>query len=228
MTSFKKALIVEDEPHLGRALVASLKQLGIEAKLCATLRDCREDLAGWKVNGEPQLVLLDRQLPDGDGLEFCRSLRASGFRGAILALTASGHLEARVEGLDAGADDYLPKPFSWDELNARVRALARRTEIPALVTSTWEKDEKRLRVRGPKGWVDLTPLEFKLIDKLMKQPSQIVGRDELLKEVWGFKWLPNTRTVDHFMGRLRKLFEADTENPRHFITVRGAGYRFEP
>jgi two-component system alkaline phosphatase synthesis response regulator PhoP len=117
------------------------------------------------------------------------------------------------------------------ELSARIEALARRAAqnpAPEIGSETpWTLDEGRLRIRGPSGWVELTPLEFKLARHLMDAKGEIVSRDTLLKAVWGFTLLPKTRTVDHFLGRLRKLFERNPEEPAHFITVRGAGYRFQ-
>jgi two-component system KDP operon response regulator KdpE len=230
-STFRSALLVEDEPNLARALQIALEKLGIGVEHAPTLRAARAAFSRAK----PELILLDRGLPDGDGLDLCARLRDDGFRGAILVLTAAGRPDERVRGLESGADDYLAKPFSWDELTARVRALARRLAPEARAAASpsekpesapWDRDESRLRILGPAGWVQLTPLEFKLASHLMAKGGAIVTRDELLKEVWGFTLLPKTRTVDHFLGRLRKLFEEDAENPRHFLTVRGAGYRF--
>ncbi len=236
MTAFKSALLLEDEPNLALALELSLRRLGVETLHHVTTLAAASEL--WAVltkeGRTPELALLDRMLPDGDGLSFCRELRRRGYAGRILVLTASGHVEAKVEGLDAGADDYIPKPFSWEELEARVRALARRASPPTPAAGApredepWAVDESNLRIRGPRGWVEMTPLEFKLVRKLVESGGRIVSRDELLTDVWGFKWLPRTRTVDYFMGRVRKNFEADPERPRHFLTVRGVGYRFDP
>ena len=225
---FGSALLVEDEKNIATALKIALRKLDIPAQHASTLKEARSLLEASK----PELVLLDRALPDGDGITLCASLRKEGFKGMILMLTAAGDLADRVSGLNEGADDYLPKPFSWEEFEARVRALSRRftpaSKPGAGATSEkWEIDENRLRIQGPKGWTQLTPLEFRLAHRLIEAQGSIVGRDELLKDVWGFTLLPKTRTVDHFLGRLRKHFEDNPEDPRHFLTVRGAGYRFE-
>ena len=225
--SFCSALLVEDEVNLARAISIALKKLGISLKHATTLAQARDLFS----QSTPELIVLDRRLPDGDGIEFCRETRARGYHGVILMLTAQGQVEDRVEGLTAGADDYLAKPFSWEELHARIIALSRRHFSPrpndTKSPDPWDMDENRLRIQGPKGWAELTPLEFKLASHLMSAHGAIVSRESLLKHVWGFTLLPKTRTVDHFLGRLRKLFETNPEEPKHFITVRGAGYRFE-
>jgi two-component system OmpR family response regulator len=228
-------LLVEDEPHLAATLKIALRKLAIPARHATTLEAARRELDA----AEPDFILLDRALPDGDGLSLCEELRERGYTGTILVLTAKGEVDARVQGLEKGADDYLPKPFSWNELEARIRALSRRRRYSVAATAAaqpapggeaplWQLEEERLRIRGPGGWVELTPLEFKLASRLIRAAGAIVTRDELLKDVWGFKLLPKTRTVDHFLGRLRKRFERNPETPDHFLTVRGAGYRFEP
>lgn len=214
---FNKVLLIEDEPELATTLKIGLRQLGLEVQHAPTLQSAR-------TFDPPEFVLLDRMLPDGDGIDFCAELRARGFTGSIMILTARNQVEERVDGLNSGADDYLCKPFSWEELEARIRALDRRL---APAPKVWKRDLERLRVHGPKGWVQLTPLEFKLAIRLMDAGGGIVSREDLLKEVWGFTLIPKTRTVDHFMSRLRKHFEENPENPKHFLTVRGAGYRFE-
>ena len=228
---FQRALLVEDEPKLGEALQISLNKLGIPSVCATTLAQARKNLGSTP---DFDLLLLDRHLPDGEGLSLCQELRHKGYSGAILVLTASGDTDSLIEGLDAGADDYLPKPFSWNELAARIRALSRRrngfsppTATPPLGPGLWTCEESRLRVLGPKGWAVLTPLEFRLAQRLIQSQGTIVKRDDLLKDVWGFKWLPQTRTVDYFLGRLRRHFEETPSRPRHFLTVRGAGYRFE-
>ena len=232
--AFQTALLLEDEENLSIALKIALKRLGIKCSHASTLEQARKFL---EKGPRPEFMLLDRAVPDGDGLDLCREARENGYQGAILILTAAGQTSERVTGLRTGADDYLPKPFSWEELEARVFALSRRCRVAAPVEAPapplqenaplWTLDRGRLRVLGPCGWVELTPLEFKLASRLIDARGTILTREDLLKNVWGFKFLPKTRTVDHFMGRLRKHFEKDVERPRHFLTVRGAGYRFE-
>ena len=221
---FSTALLIEDEVNLNIALKIALRKLGITSQSASTLREATALLQQTK----PELILLDRCLPDGDGLELCSQLRAEGYSGTILILTASGNVEDRVHGLNAGADDYLPKPFSWEELDARIKALSRRKITYTTRLNTWTIDESKLAILGPKGWIQLTPLEFKLASQLLQKPRKIISRNELLKEVWGFTLLPKTRTVDHFMGRLRKYFETNPEDPHYFLTIRGAGYLFQP
>lgn len=225
---FSDALLVEDEPNLATTLKVALTKLGISVSHVSTL----EAADKFMRENAPSLILLDRTLPDGDGLSLCKRLRsqASTFQGMIVMLTARGEVADRVGGLNAGADDYLAKPFSWPELEARIRALFRRASPETERRSEdqlWRMDESKLRVLGPNGWVTLTPLEFKLAGKLMDAQGAIVTREDLLKDVWGFTLLPKTRTVDHFLGRLRKYFELNADEPKHFLTVRGAGYRFE-
>lgn len=221
---FRLALLVEDELALAQTLALALDKLQIP-HIHATQLASAEELV-W--NRRPDLILLDRMLPDGEGLDLCQRLRTQGYEGSILILSALGETSDRVRGLNTGADDYLPKPFSWEELAARIGALARRRRPDTAQSALWTLDADRLRVLGPKGWVVVTQLEFKLLSHLLNAPGHALSREDLLKDVWGFQWLPKTRTVDFFMGRLRKNFEKDPDSPRHFVTVRGVGYRFEP
>lgn len=235
---FRDVLVVEDEPLLARTLGVALKHLKLSARFATTLKNAREAIEE-KV---PDLILLDRMLPDGDGISLCAELRLTlgGGLPLIIILSARGDTTEKVEGLDAGADDYLPKPFSVDELHARIRALARRypaaaesakVSAPTPASSSdelWQRDINTQKVLGPKGWIAVTQLEYKLLEKFITQPSQVLSRDDLLKDVWGFHWLPKTRTVDFFISRVRKNFELNPDEPRHFVTVRGVGYRFDP
>jgi two-component system alkaline phosphatase synthesis response regulator PhoP len=231
---FTRALLVEDEENLATTIEVALKKLGIIVEHVSTIADAKKCILA----NPPALLVLDRTLPDGDGLTLCSDIR-SNFKGMVLMLTARGEVKDRVQGLHAGADDYLPKPFSWLEFEARIVALSRRqTQFSAAaptvvenIPEAWHIDPDRLRVLKPSAagteWVVLTPLEFKLASHLISAKGAIVTREDLLKDVWGFTLLPKTRTVDHFLGRLRKYFEANPEEPKHFLTVRGAGYRFE-
>ncbi len=173
---FQSALLVEDEPYLASALKIAFRKLEIPLLFAPTLGDAKKILE----NECPDFILLDRTLPDGDGLDLCLNLRESDYEGAILILTASGKIEDRVKGLNSGADDYLPKPFSWDELEARIRALSRRKigfKPDDSKSTLWQIDESRLSILGPKGWVQLTPLEFKLAFRLIKKRGTIISRD---------------------------------------------------
>ena len=220
--SFRSAIIIEDEIHLLVALKIALRKLGIPAQSAQTLNEASKMIS----YSAPDLLLLDRSLPDGDGFDFCSSLRETGFSGTILILTASGQIHDKVEGLNRGADDYLAKPFSWEELEARIRALARRRAPIQTPSRLWVVDTSRQRIFGPKGWVELTALEFKLAQTLIQAQGKIISRADLLKDVWGFDFLPQTRTVDFFLSRLRKRFEPNPEKPVHFVTVRSIGYKF--
>ncbi len=225
-----KCLLVEDEPMLADSIRIALIQLGFEQQWCASLAQARQVL--WPEGKRPttdawQFMLIDRGLPDCDGLDLCIELRKAGYSGGILMLTAQGRPPQRVEGLDAGADDYLAKPFSWDELKARIRALSRRIPAPlAQEEAIWDLDVNNMSVRGPKGWQRLTPLEFRFVSMLIRNEGRIVSRAELLREVWGFTLLPKTRTVDQFLARMRKYFQTEGEPAQHFETVRGVGYKF--
>ena len=224
---FSSAILVEDELALAQTLLIALRRFGMQCWHAATITQARHFMQEEAVD----FILLDRTLPDGDGLSFCKELRQNGFTGTILILSASGELAYRVEGLNNGADDYLPKPFSMEELEARLGALSRRAVYRQrpITGPSWTNDPNQLRILGPSGnWVSLTPLEYKLASTLMGRPDQIFSRKQLLKEVWGFSFLTQTRTVDHFLGRLRKYFERIPEEPRHFLTIRGVGYKFTP
>jgi DNA-binding response OmpR family regulator len=239
---FQNVLLVEDESRLASTLMLALKKLNLKATHVSTLEEAREQLESDAQNPF-DLVLLDRVLPDGDGLELLPLLKALDTHqntAMVLILSARGEISERVRGLEEGADDYLPKPFSLEELSARIQALGRRAlKLQSRTESTqqrstqndeslWTKDANTLKIRGPKGWVVVTQLEFKLLERFLSHPHRVISRDELLKDVWGFQWLPKTRTVDFFMSRIRKNFEIDPEKPCHFITVRGIGYRFDP
>ncbi len=226
-----RLLVVEDEAHLAFGLQTNFELEGFQVDVAENLRQARDRLRPDHGYG---LVVLDVMLPDGLGFELCQELRDRGDFTPVLALTALGHIEDRVTGLEAGADDYLTKPFELDELLARVRALIRRQRwhAPALEARTSfgrvSVDFERHEVSVDGEPVQLTALELDLLRYFVHHPGRVVSRKELLVEVWKLADWPNTRTVDNFILRLRRHFERDPARPVHFQSVRGAGYRFVP
>ncbi len=230
-----RVLIVEDEEHLAAGLRLNLELDGYEVEVAGSVREATRRLASARPF---DLVVLDRMLPDTDGVELCRRMREAGQLVPVLVLTARGEAQDRIEGLEAGADDYLPKPFDLDELRARVRSLLRRSawerrrEAPvrrdALRFGEAEIDfaTREARMRGvPRH---LTRLEFDLLRYLAEHPARVVSREELLERVWKVRATGSRRTVDNFIVRLRRHFEPDPSRPRFFLSVRGAGYKFDP
>lgn len=190
--------------------------------------------AGLKraLDEKPDLVLLDIMMPRLDGYAVCAQLRRVEFPAPILMLTAKGQVDDRVAGLDAGADDYLVKPFSIDELLARVRALLRRTRRQThhptvLMLSDARIDlVKQTATRGRKT-LHLTAKEFAMLRLLAETPGEPVSRERFLDVVWGYASFPTTRTVDNHIANLRAKLEADPEKPRWLKTVHGVGYKLE-
>jgi DNA-binding response OmpR family regulator len=220
-----RVIIVEDDPILGLSLHVTLRAVGHEAILCPTLASARTAIA----ERSPDLVVLDLGLPDGDGLDLCRELRGAGSRAAVIVLTARGTLEARVLGFEVGADDYVSKPFELPELVARVEARMRRQRWnapTALVTvGRLEVDFERRLAAVDGEAVTLTDLELRLLSYLYERAGYPVSRETLLRDVWDLDPSTRTRTVDVFVGRLRRLIERDTKKPKHLQNVRGHGYR---
>ena len=178
-----------------------------------------------------ELVLLDRMLPAMDGITVLRRMRAAGIETPVLLLTALGRIEDRVEGLEAGADDYLVKPFAFSELAARINALARRGPIHAEVTrfecGSLTMDLLRREVRRDGVPITLQPREFRLLEELMRNAERAVTRTMLLERVWGFHFDPQTNIVETHISRMRaKLNEGD--KPDLIETLRGVGYRMKP
>ena len=223
-----RILIVEDEEHLGR-LVAEV--LGREGHAAEVIGDGRTALA--RALAEPfDLLVVDWMLPDLDGVQLVKRLRAAEVGVPVLMLTARAQVEDRVEGLDAGADDYLPKPFAFPELLARVRALGRRPpekamEEAILTVGDVTLDPGRHEVRRGRERIDLTAKEFALLATLMQRPGQIFTRSVLLDTVWGGATGVYTNVVDLYVHYLRKKLDRDGE-PSRIRTVHGAGYTFDP
>ena len=219
-----RVLLVEDDPDIARALSTAIESDGHEV-LVATEGGGALARAG---RGDIDLVLLDLGLPDVDGLEVCRRLRAAGSTIPILVLTGRADEIDTVLGLDAGADDYVAKPFRLAELLARVRAMLRRgadarpTEINGV-----RVDEAARRAWLAEAELDLTPKEFDLLALLLRQAGSVVTRERIMEEVWDEHWFGSTKTLDMHVSWLRRKLGDDPARPRFISTVRGVGFRFE-
>jgi DNA-binding response OmpR family regulator len=226
-------LAIEDDPAILRGLTDNLRFEGYEV-ITAT-----DGETGYRLQAErkPDLILLDLMLPRMSGLEFCRKLRGAKIQTPVLMLTARSEEADRVLGLDLGADDYMAKPFSVRELMARVRALLRRSQqspeaTPALPDDLQfagsEIDFRSYEARRNGQPVDMTRKEFAILRYLASRANQVVSRDDLLNEVWGYDTYPSSRTVDNHVAGLRAKLERDAAQPEHIKTVHGVGYKFVP
>jgi two-component system alkaline phosphatase synthesis response regulator PhoP len=234
--SSSRILVVEDDLHLAEGMAENMRAEGYAAD---TAHDGQRGL-DMALASDYDLLVLDVMLPHMDGFEVCRALRARGKSTPVLFLTARGDPQDRVRGLEAGGDDYLTKPFHLDEFLLRIRAILRRWEWfknslarPATGTTlAFAGNEANFRTFQAHAWDgtthDLTEKEAMILKVLAEHPGEVVTRDDLLEKVWGYEVYPSTRTVDNFILRLRKIFEREPHNPRHFLTVRGVGYRFQP
>lgn len=221
-----KVLLLEDDPQTADYIARGLRQLGHTVDMCSGGRD-GIFLASAS---EHDAFIVDRMVPDIDGLSVVRAVRAAGLRTPVLFLTSMGGVEDRVEGLEAGGDDYLVKPFAFTELVARLNALSRRppmaTEQTKLQVADLELDLlKRTAKRGGRR-VELQPQEFKLLEYLMRHAGQIVTRTMLLENVWSFHFDPKTNIIESHVSRLRSKIDRAGAAPL-IETVRGAGYRID-
>jgi two-component system response regulator MprA len=224
-----RILVVDDDAAVRESLRRALRLEGYNVELAS---DGAEALELIQRNGdEPDLVVLDVLMPNVDGLEVCRQLRRSGRRVPVLMLTARDEVVDRVAGLDAGADDYVVKPFSLDELFARLRALLRRNGTPEqtdeLVVADLRLDPLRRTVRRGSRDIELTKTEFDLLELLMEHAGIVLSRDQIYEHIWGFDFETGSRSLDVYVGYLRRKTEADGE-PRLVHTVRGVGYVVRP
>jgi two-component system, OmpR family, response regulator MprA len=216
-------LVVDDDAAVREALALVLGLDGFDVTTAADGREALRTLSA----GRPDAVVLDVLMPGVDGLELCRRIRATGDRTPVLMLTARAEVSERVAGLEAGADDYLAKPFAREELIARLRALLRRTG--------WEGDEALLRfedleldpsaheARRGGRLLELTRTEFLLLELLMNHPRQVLTRSTIFDRVWGYDFGPASNSLEVYIGYLRRKTEASGE-PRLLHTVRGIGY----
>jgi DNA-binding response OmpR family regulator len=216
---------VEDETDIASPLVQALEREGYVVDQAATGRDA---IAAVARDGH-DVVVLDLGLPDIDGLDVCRRLRSSGYEGAVLMLTGRSQEIDRVVGLDAGADDYLAKPFGLAELLARLRALLRRTTARAsgrVDGQSLEVDVAAHRVRVGEKEISLTGKEFDVLAVLVAHRNKVVSRSQLMAEVWSEGWYGSTKTLDVTIGRLRQKLDKVGPADR-VVTVRGVGFRLE-
>lgn len=231
MSKPSRILLVEDDPHLAKGLLFNLEREGYEISLADNGVSALDQLRGKDFD----LIILDLMLPQMGGLEVARTIRETNIRFPILMLTAKSSKKDKEIGLEAGADDYLTKPFHLPELLLRVKGILRRSEwykepVHDLDIFRFGKMWINFRTGKAKG-IDaefyLTTKEAMVMKFLVEQKGEVVSREELLEKVWGYDPQTETRTVDNFISRLRKYFEKKPQKPTHLITVREKGYQFK-
>jgi two-component system response regulator MprA len=218
-----KVLVVDDERAVRESLRRALELEGYEIELAA---DGNEALYRLETESHPDAVILDVLMPGKDGLEVCRTIRRAGNTVPVLMLTARTQVEDRVEGLDAGADDYVTKPFALEELLARLRALLRRTADGSGETLRFgdlELDPGTREVKRGGEPIELTRTEFSLLELFMLNPRQVLTRSVIFERVWGYDFGYGSNSLDVYIGYLRRKTEAGGK-PRLIQTVRGVGY----
>jgi two-component system KDP operon response regulator KdpE len=223
-----RVLVIDDEPHILRALRINLSARGYEVSTAATGAGALRAAAGHR----PDVVILDLGLPDISGIDVLAGLR--GWLSApVIVLSARTDSSDKVEALDAGADDYVTKPFGMDELLARLRAAARRgaaaseTDQPVIETGAFTVDLAAKRVTKNGTEVHLTPTEWGMLEMLVRNRGKLIGREDLLKEVWGPAYAKETHYLRVYLAQLRRKLEDDPSRPKHLLTEAGMGYRFE-
>ena len=217
----KRILIVEDDAALARVLADNLRFSGFEVE---TVDDGAEVIKRMRVFA-PDLVLLDVMLPGPDGFELCGLVRQGG-RTPVIMMTARDQKRDKLRGLELGADDYVTKPFDFEELQARIRAVLRRARQMVVRITLGETliDFRAFKALRGRRELRLSRREFDLLSYLAEREGAVVPRSELLREVWGFPDEPSTRAVDYAIRRLRRKIERDPHNPQHIHTVHGDGY----
>lgn len=225
----KKILIIEDEESIRLALEDDFRLENYEVEAASDGIDGLEKASDPEVD----LIILDIMLPGINGLDICKKLRSRGSKIPIIMLTARGQEVDRILGLEFGADDYVTKPFSPRELQARVKAVLRRSEKDSNNAETdlfrageLEVDFQRYECRISGREINLTVHEFEILKYLITNRERVIDRDELLEEVWGKDVVVSIRTIDTHMANLRKKLEEDTKRERYIISMRGVGYKF--
>ena len=221
-----KVLIVEDDESVRTSLKLNLE---LEGYKVIGAEDGEQGILAVAAH-KPDLIVLDVNMPKKDGLQTCRELRGSGISTPIILLTARSQEVDKVLGLDMGADDYLGKPFGMLELLARCKALLRRLQktiaVDNIVFDDVVVDFKAYKAEKSQRPLELSAREYRLLKYLVAKHGNVVTRDELLDEVWGYNSYPTTRTVDNHIARLRQKVESNCDEPRHILTVHGVGYKF--
>ncbi len=222
----RKILVIEDEPDIVRGLTDSLEFEGFEVQARGTGTDGLDAAMEW----DPDLVLLDLMLPDDNGYRVCETLRSRNPVVPIIILTAKAQEADKVRGLEAGADDYVTKPFSIAELIARINAIFRRQarltqSDEQFAIGPWQVNARKHTLTKGRTTKRLTFYELEVLKLLRDKTDEAVSRDELLEKVWGVQPTAANRTVDNFIVKLRRKLEEDQKNPRHILTVYGFGYK---
>jgi two-component system, OmpR family, KDP operon response regulator KdpE len=228
-TESLRILVVDDEPQIARVLRRSLAARGYEVQTASDGEEALATFSTWPAD----LVITDLSMPNMTGLELCRRLRTTS-RVPIIVLSVKGEERTKVAALDAGADDYITKPFGIDELLARVRAILRRAptvaeqQVTTIQVGDFQADLEAhsLKVRGAE--VHLTPKEYELLVYLLRHPNKVITHRALLGAVWGGDYVEQTEYLRVFIGQLRKKIEADPSKPRYILTEPWIGYRFNP
>lgn len=221
----RRVLVVDDEPLILRALASGLGAAGYAVRTAADATGALEAAATWA----PDVVVLDLRLPDGDGVEVCRRLREWSTV-PVIVVSALDREADKIAALDAGADDYVTKPYATGELLARIRAALRRADAPAGPASVVEAGDIRIdlsarEVRRGGVRVHLTPLEYALLAELARHPDRVLTHAALLRAVWGLAYQGETRYLRVYMANLRRKLEDEPARPRHLLTQTGVGYR---
>ena len=227
-----RILLVEDELNIARPLQFNLEQEGYEVRSTPSGKEAMSMIGSESFD----LIILDLMLEEIDGFEVARQVRQHNQKLPILMLTARSAVQDRIHGLELGADDYMTKPFHLKELLLRVERMIERAtwyeseaSIPPRITvAGYTVDLEKLCATGPRGNLQLTAMEAKLLQALVLRPNRVLSRSELLEKVWEYHSAVESRTVDNFIVRLRKYFEDEPDQPQHFISLRGKGYMYVP
>ena len=224
----QRILIVDDEPQITRVLRTSLTTRGYDVRVAADGESALDTFSDW----HPDLVVTDLAMPNVGGLELCTRLRLVS-EVPIIVLSVRGEERTKVEALDAGADDFVTKPFSMEELLARIRATLRRAPAPSVDSTVLEEGDFRLDVETRKvnvlgNEIHLTPKEFELLAHLMRHAGTVLTHRKLLTAIWGANYGEQTEYLRVFIGQLRKKIEPDPATPRYILTEPWIGYRFDP